>query len=129
MPLHHDTHCLFSTIRNVSGGRLIAGFLPPHGRELADNEEFTVFGNILEAVAQMRGDRVSSRRDIQAFEAAINDGSIIIVHTPNPIVQDDSTGVIQMVRLHQGTLGVTDPCWHHAGSIVDDDFGGSDFTG
>ncbi len=100
---------------------MIIGFLPPHGRELAANEEFTVFGNILDVIATRNGDRVTSRRHIQSFEAAINDGSLVIVHTPNPILQDATTGVTKMLRLNSSALGAVDPCWANAGSIVDGD--------
>lgn len=124
-----DTHCLFSTVRNTSGGRLILGFLPPHGRELAANEEFTLFGNILDAIAHRNGDRVTSRRHIRAFEDAISRGDIVIVHTPNPIFKDTATGAIKMAKTTSGTLGLADPCWANAGSVVDDVDGGNQYDG
>lgn len=124
-----DTHCLFSTVRNVSGGRMIFGFLPPHGRELAADEEFTVFGNIEDAVAQYNGDRVTSRRHIQAFVDAVSRGDLIVTHTPAPIFQDATTGVVKMARTNSGTLGVADPCWANSGSAVDDATGGNQFDG
>ena len=58
-PLTQDTSCLFSTVKNTSGGRKTYGFLPPHGRTLEADEELTVFGNILESV--IRNERVISR--------------------------------------------------------------------
>lgn len=125
-----DTHCLFSTVRNSSGGRMIFGFLPPHGRELAANEEFTVFGNVLDAVAHGNGgDRNGSRRWIRAFEDAVNRGDLVIVHTPNPIFQDTATHAIKMAKMTSGTLGTADPCWAGAGSAVDDLTGGEPFGG
>lgn len=125
-----DTHCLFSTVRNVSGQRKIFGFLPPHGRELANNEEMTIFGNILDAIAGANnGDRNASRRWITAFENAINRGDLIIVHTPNPILQDTATDAIKMVQLTSGTLGVANPCWANTGSVVEDLSGGNQFDG
>ena len=125
-----DTHCLFSAVRNTSGGRMICGFLPPHGRELAANEEYSSFGDIWDTVAHMNGgDRNASRRHINGFLQAVNDGDLIIVHTPNPIMQDVVTGVTKMIRLSSGTLGVTDPCWNLTGSIVDDPHGGNPFDG
>lgn len=124
-----DTHCLFSTLKNVSGGRMVFGFLPPHGRELQANEEFTMFGNVLDAVANRNGDRVSSRRHIQAFEAAINRGDLAILHTPAPILTDTSTGASKMVTVAAGVIGSADPCWSDSGSVVDDLSGGRDFIG
>lgn len=112
-----DTACLFSTIKNTSGVRKKFGFLPPHGRELAADEEFTVFGNVLEAVANANGDRATSRRHMIAFEAAIERGDIEILSTPAPILQDQTTGASKMLRLNSGTLGTLDPCWTRSSSV------------
>jgi len=104
-----DTSCLYSTVRNTSGGRKKFGFLPPHGRELAANEEFTVFGTIHDAV--IRIERVTSRRNIQALEAALDRGDLTIVNTPAPIMEDRN-GNAKMLRLDRaGNLSVADPCW------------------
>jgi hypothetical protein len=108
-----NTTCLFSTVRNVSGQTIFFGFLPPHGRLLAPNQEFSVFGNILEAV--IRAERVTSRRHLAALEAAIANGLMIIKHTPNPILLDDTTAAIKMLDLNNGTLGAASPCWANAG--------------
>ena len=107
--LTQDTSCLFSTVKNASGGRKIFGFLPPHGRTLEADEELTVFGNILEAVGDI--DRVSSRRKIQALERAIDRGDLIIVKTPNPILQDVDDDTIKMLQLDSGALTAVDACW------------------
>lgn len=105
----NDTSCLYSTVRNSSGGRKKFGFLPPHGRELAANEEFTVFGNIHDAV--IRGERVTSRRNIQALEAAIERGDLEIISTPSPIFENKD-GDPKMLHLNSlGALVVDDPCW------------------
>lgn len=104
-----DLSCLYTTVRNTSGGRKKFGFLPPHGRELAANEEFTVFGSVHEAV--IRDERVTSRRHIQALEAAVDRGDLLIVSTPSPILED-TAGQPKMLRMtDDGNLSVTDPCW------------------
>jgi hypothetical protein len=109
MPLTQDTSCLYSTVKNASGGKKKFGFLPPHGRELDVDEELTVFGNILEAITRM--ERVTSRRHIQALERAIDAGDLVIVNTPNPILQDVSTDDIKMLQLDGGSLTTVDACW------------------
>jgi len=108
-----DVSCLYSTCRNVSGVTKIFGFLPPHGRELANNEEFTVFGDVRQNLGGNRGsERSVQRRDNAAFEAAIESGDLEIVNTPSPILEDTVTGLPKMLQLASGTLSAVDPCWH-----------------
>jgi len=103
-----DTTCLYSTVKNISGGTRKFGFLPPHGRELKDTVEFTVFGNILEAVS--RGERATDTRHLKGLENAIESGLLEIVHTPAPLLQDISSDATKMLTLDT-SLGVADPCW------------------
>jgi hypothetical protein len=110
-----DTSCLYSTVKNTSGSSKIFGFLPPHGRTLATDEEFTVFGDVRQGLGGNRGsDRSVSRRDNAAFEAAIEAGDLEILHTPSPILQDLSTELPKMLQLSGGTLTTVDPCWHNS---------------
>jgi hypothetical protein len=108
--------CLFSTVKNTSGGAKTFGFLPPHGRRLGISEEFTCFGNILEAI--IRDERVTGRRQQKAFEAAISRGDIEILSTPNPILEDEN-GTVQMLILKDGVLSQYDPCWESYASPDD----------
>ena len=110
-----DTSCLYSTVKNASGIVKIFGFLPPHGRTLAVDAEFTVFGDIRQGLGGNRGsDRSVSRRDNAAFEAAIESGDLEIMHTPSPILQDLSTELPKMLQLSAGVLSTVDPCWHNS---------------
>lgn len=107
-----DLSCLMSTVKNVSGSKKKFGFLPPHGRELAANEEFTCFGDITEAI--LRFDRTNSRRNIAAFEAAVGNENptLEILHTPAPILESPDGTSTKMLQLNNnGSLGVVDPCW------------------
>lgn len=113
-----DTSCLYSTVKNVSGKTKKFGFLPPHGRELAANEEFTVFGDVRQSVFGNRGsERSVARRDIIAFEAAIARGDLEIVQTPSPILQDVTTLQARMLQVDNGTLSAVDPCWFNSVSV------------
>ncbi len=115
MPL--DTACLYSTVKNTSDGRKTFGFLPPHGRSLAANEEFTVFGDIRQAV--IRHERTEGRRNMIALENSLRRGELEILSTPGIILEDDSEpGVYKMVRLRNGALGITDPCWNVSTSLT-----------
>lgn len=114
-----DTSCLYSTIRNISGGAKTFGFIPPHGWKLDDNEQRTVFGSILEAIQRGNGDRDLPRRHIQAFEASINAHEIEIVNTPSPIFYDETADAIKTLIVDSGSLVVVDPCWFNSISISD----------
>lgn len=112
-----DTSCLFSVVKNISGKVMTFGFLPPHGRKLVVNEEFTVFGDIREAIANS-SERSSGRRARVAFEKCIENGDLTIISTPAPILKDETSGLTKQLRLNSGSLGVEDPCW--ARSVSDD---------
>jgi len=106
-----DTRCLYSAVRNTSGQRKKFGFLPPHGRELGITEEYVVFGDIREAV--IRGERTEGRRNIIAFERALQRQDMDILHTPNIILQDlNDADSIKQLTLVGGTLGIADACWN-----------------
>ncbi len=124
-----DTHCLFSTIQNTSGERMICGLLPPHGRELEANEEFSCFGDIRDVIANRNGDRVTSARHIESFVGLVSAGDLAIKKTPAPIFQDTETDAVKMAKVTNGVLGVADPCWANSGSAVDDITGGNPYDG
>lgn len=105
----YSTECLFSTIKNISGSTKFYDFLPPYGRELDDEEEFTFIGDPVNAV--VRGKRTSSQRYINGLEQAIANQQIEIIKTPNPILYDATAEESQMLSLDDETLGVVDPCW------------------
>lgn len=114
-----DTTSLYSTFKNISGGTKKFGFLPPHGQELAADEEFTVFGNLVEAMT--RFERATDRRHHQAFIAAIENGDIEVVNTPAVTLKDVTTGETKQIELDNGTLTVVDPSWDAAFSDSDED--------
>jgi len=76
---------LYTTIKNTSGSRKKFGFLPPHGRELAAGEEYTIFGSIHDAVCG--ADRATARRNMLALERALTQGDLTIVHTPSIVLE------------------------------------------
>jgi hypothetical protein len=117
MATTHDFSALYSTVRNTSGGKMKFGFLPPHGRELADGEEFTIWGNVLDAVSHF--DRITDRRKQEALINAIDRGDLTIVHTPSQILEDVATGAIKQIQLGNGSLSAVDPSWTETRSASD----------
>ena len=104
-----DTTCLFSVVRNISGGTKNFPWLPPHGRELTDNEEYSIFGSVLEAVSRSN-DRFGARFN-DDLEGALERGDIEIVTLPKPILLDEGTLATKMITLQAGSLVLEDPCW------------------
>lgn len=111
-----NTTCLYSTVKNTSGGRRKFGFLGAHGRELAANEEFTEFGNVLENI--QKNGPVSSRRQVTSFLNALEDGDLEIVSTPSPVLYDEANDESKVLMLDTGALYMADPCWHSSSSSV-----------
>ena len=104
------TDCLQSTVKNVSGGTLKFSFLPPHGRELANNGELTVTGHLVEAIRRPGG-YVASQRHIAGLEAALAAGQLEIIKTPNPVFYDPTNDESKQLKIDAGVLYAADPCW------------------
>lgn len=66
-----------TVVRNASGGTKTFGFLPPHGRALADGAELSVAGDLIDQL-QKRGNRF-----IDAFNAAVDAGDLVVVSLPS----------------------------------------------
>lgn len=105
------TDCLYSTIKNVSGGSLRLMFLPPHGVTLADAGEYTFAGDPVAAISSKRANFVAAKRDIAAMEAALQAGNIEIIKTPAPILYDPTRDEARLLKMDGGTLYAADPCW------------------
>lgn len=107
-----DTNCLYSVVKNTSGATKTFGFLPPHGRTLANNEEFTVFGDIRQNLGSNQGTERSVRRRAEAaFEAAVESGDLQILSTPNLIIKDVDSNDPKMIQSDNNALSAVDPCW------------------
>lgn len=97
--------CLHTTVRNMSGESRFYGFLPPHGQELSDGEELTVFGDLTDRVAHP----YDGRRE-RAYQTAI-DAGLVIVKTPLVHLYDPVAAETKGLALEDGSLGIVDPCW------------------
>jgi hypothetical protein len=112
-----DTTCLYSTVKNLSGAQKLFSFLPPHGRTLQNLQEFTVFGDITEAI--IRHGRDGGRANILALERAMARGDMVITKSKAPILKDVTNAVVDktyMIQLHGTTLVAVPPCWTSSAS-------------
>lgn len=105
----YDTTCLYTTLKNVSGKRLVCSFLPPHGRVLLPNETVSILGDAVTAIG--RGDPRANRAHLDAFVAAVTRKDLVVVQTPTPVFVDTVTHASKVPYVHSGALGVADPCF------------------
>lgn len=113
-----DLTCIFSTVRNISGVKKNFPFLPPHGRELAVDEEITIFGNVLESLSRSN-DRFGTR-DQDAFQETLKRDWLEIRNTPAPIFTDEVTtgdDAVKTLGINTGSVVVNDPCWESSITI------------
>jgi hypothetical protein len=64
-------------IQNISGGQLYRGYLPPHGRGLADGATIVIDGDLRSALAAGRN-RYSRKTEITALDADCLAGKICL---------------------------------------------------
>jgi hypothetical protein len=99
-----DIRCLKTTVRNISGARMIFGYLPPHGKDLDSNEEISFYGNLFEIVAGNARKRNSLAADLQA-------GRLVVTQTPAPHYYDAENDTVRILEINDGVLTHDDPCW------------------
>ena len=63
---------------NTSGAEKYFGFLPDHGKTLADNEEITLDGDLRTALAGGRN-RYNRSRELTALQDACDNGELCLV--------------------------------------------------
>lgn len=94
---------LKTVLKNVSGGTLYIPFLPPHGRNLADDGTYSWVGGIDALMADT--DRGSRTRMGAVIDAMIVAGKITIT-PPVPQVVDANTGNLLAITSTGGSLGI-----------------------
>jgi hypothetical protein len=103
--------CFYTTIKNTSGRTLVASFLPPHGRTLAEDEIIHIAGDIRNAFPTGRG---AGSRKLDAFLSAVEAGLLTITSTPAPFLIDEVTGDHKVLTLHSGSAQFDASCYSHS---------------
>jgi hypothetical protein len=120
-----NTSDLYTTVKNVSGGTRVFGFLGPHGRELANNATYTVAGDL---VGQLGAQR--SQRKFQALERALLNGDLAIVKSPSVYLLSETDGVTRELAMDsESELGTTEPSYTGGGDFVEGDLNANDPEG
>lgn len=97
---------LYTTVKNVSGAARVFGFLGAHGKRLANNETYTVPGDLVATVG--KGGR-GGQRQFKALERALEDGTLVITKSPAVYLTDEDDGSVDQVNLDANTLGTKTP--------------------
>lgn len=103
--------CLMTTVVNTSGETRKFGFLPPWGRTLAADAEFSAVGTIVDWVASRGGMRPMPEKMLKTIKAALEGGDIEIKSTPAVVLYDATAENTKVLELDNTTLGSATPCW------------------
>lgn len=106
------SECLYSTVKNVSGVTKRFMFLPPHGKTLEDGDEYTFVGTPSEAVRGKSANGIAAKRDLASLEAALTNGDLEVIKTPNPVFYDPTRDEVMMLKMAGGKIYAVSPCWH-----------------
>ena len=107
---------LYTTVKNISGATRQFGYLGDHGVRLANNQTYTHRGDLMAKL----GARLS-RRQFDAFAAALSRGDLEIISSPAVYLRDAGHSLTRRVALHLGELGLVDPSWDAGGSAAFND--------
>jgi hypothetical protein len=97
---------LYTTVKNTSGAARVFGFLGSHGKRLANNETYTVPGDLVSTVG--KGGR-GGQRQFKALEKALEDGDLVITKSPAVYLTDEDDGSVDQLKLDDNTLGTKSP--------------------
>lgn len=64
---------LYTTVKNTSGSERVFGFLGTHGKRLANNETYTVRGDLVATLGAKK-----SSRQFKALEKCLEDGDLVL---------------------------------------------------
>lgn len=111
MPAILNDTCLTTVVQNISGGEVIASFLPPHGRRIAAGEKIVFEGDLM---AQLAGDHRASPSRIRALRNALglqgNAAVLQIERSPTPFMYDETLDVTKTVKIDNNSVSAADPC-------------------
>jgi hypothetical protein len=112
----NTTTDLYTTVKNVSGSTVVFGFLGTHGKRLANNETYSVPGDLVTKLGAKR-----AQRQFKALEKALTSGALVIIKSPSVYLLDEDGVGTQELALAGRVLGTTDPSYVGGGDFVQND--------
>lgn len=110
-----DSTCHETVVRNATGGTRFFGFLPPHGKRLANGETFTYPGD-LEALLMSN----TKKRQRDSYLRALGDGSLQLLRTPSPIYFDAVYEQGRTMEVSNGVVRSVAECWVGSSAVPPD---------
>jgi hypothetical protein len=102
---------LYTVVKNVSGKAMTFGFLGAHGKRLANNETYTVPGDLVTKLGAQQ-----SQRKFQALERALKDNYLDIVRSPSVYLLSETGSVTKELAMNSSSqVGTSNPSWQGAG--------------
>lgn len=92
---------LYTTVKNVSGSSRVFGFLGTHGKRLANNETYTVRGDLVATLGAKK-----SSRQFKALEKCLEDGDLVL---SSPALYLNENGSYYQVTVGEGAIGLGGP--------------------
>jgi hypothetical protein len=114
----NTTSDLYTTVKNVSGSTAVFGFLGTHGKRLANNETYSVPGDLVTKLGSKK-----SQRQFKSLEKALLGGDLVIIKSPSVyLLDEDGTGTAELA-MEGRVLGTTDPSYSQGADpdFVDND--------
>lgn len=111
-----NTTDLYTTVKNVSGVTQTFGFLGKHGKRLANDETYSVRGDLVGALGAER-----STRRFAALERALLNEALIIVKSPSVYLFNEQGTETRELAMDNKVLGTTQPSTAGGGDFVDND--------
>jgi hypothetical protein len=93
MPTTPSTIDLYTTVKNLMGVDHVFGYLPPHGKKLRASSAYTLPGDLLDNIMNLRPGN-HDRRGFKSLERDLIAGRLAILHTPKPIYYDSAGAVV-----------------------------------
>lgn len=96
----------YTTVRNMSGRTRVFSFLPPHGKTLADGEEYSFPGRLSDYYTAP----AKQWQYLKALEA-ISPTNLAIVKEPAVHCYDATKDVTKVLGVDNATVTAADPSW------------------
>lgn len=118
----NTTTDLYTTVKNVSGSTAVFGFLGTHGKRLANNETYTVPGDLVTKLGSQK-----SQRQFKALEKALTGGDLTIVKSPSVYLLSESGNVTrELAMASTKELGTSAPSYTGGGDFTEGDLNAND---